>query len=35
LSRSWGALQPWRWLALVAAALLVTEWVLHHRRVTE
>jgi Ca-activated chloride channel family protein len=35
LSRSWGALQPWRWLALAAAVLLVTEWVLHHRRVTE
>jgi Aerotolerance regulator N-terminal/von Willebrand factor type A domain len=35
LSRSWGALQPWRWLAVVAAVLLVTEWVLHHRRVTE
>ena len=35
LSRSWGALQPWRWLTLAAAVLLVTEWFLHHRRVTE
>jgi hypothetical protein len=35
LSRSLGALQPWRWLALAAALLLVTEWFLHHRRVTE
>jgi hypothetical protein len=28
-------LQPGRWLALAAAVLLVTEWFLHHRRVTE
>ena len=35
LSRSWGALQSWRWLALAAAILIVTEWFLHHRRVTE
>jgi hypothetical protein len=35
LRRSWGALQPWRWLTLAAAVLLVTEWFLHHRRVTE
>jgi Ca-activated chloride channel homolog len=35
LSRSWGALQPWRWLVLVVAVLLVIEWVLHHRRFTE
>ena len=34
-TRSWGALQPWRWLALAALALLVAEWCLHHRRVTE
>jgi Ca-activated chloride channel family protein len=33
--RSWGALQPWRWLALAALILLVAEWCLHHRRVTE
>ncbi len=25
----------WQWLAIAAAALLVTEWYLHHRRVTE
>ena len=35
LSRSWGALQSWRWLALAAAILIVAEWFLHHRRVTE
>jgi hypothetical protein len=35
LGRNWGALQPWRWLALGAAVLLVAEWCLHHRRVTE
>jgi Ca-activated chloride channel homolog len=35
LSRSWGALQPWRWLALAAVALLVAEWFLHHHRITE
>jgi Aerotolerance regulator N-terminal/von Willebrand factor type A domain len=35
LSRSWGALQPWRWLTLAALALLVAEWLLHHHRVTE
>ena len=35
LGRSWGALKPWRWLTLAAAVLLVTEWFLHHRRVTE
>ncbi|HEY5706622.1 MAG TPA: BatA domain-containing protein [Terrimicrobiaceae bacterium] len=35
LSGSGGTLQPWRWLTLVAAALLVAEWFLHHRRVTE
>ncbi|HEY5952921.1 MAG TPA: hypothetical protein VIT18_01075, partial [Terrimicrobiaceae bacterium] len=33
--RSWGSLQPWRWLALAALILLVVEWYLHHRRVTE
>jgi hypothetical protein len=32
---SWAALQPWRWLALAALVLLVVEWFLHHRRVTE
>jgi Ca-activated chloride channel family protein len=32
---SWGALQPWRWLALAAFLLLVVEWCLHQRRVTE
>ena len=32
---SWGALQPWRWLALAALVLLVVEWCLHLRRVTE
>jgi Ca-activated chloride channel family protein len=32
---SWGALQPWRWLALAALLLLVVEWCLHQRRVTE
>ncbi|HEU4679749.1 MAG TPA: BatA and WFA domain-containing protein [Terrimicrobiaceae bacterium] len=31
----WGALPPWRWLALAALILLVVEWLLHHRRVTE
>jgi Ca-activated chloride channel family protein len=35
LGRSWGALQPWRWLTLAALALLVAEWLLHHHRVTE
>ncbi len=35
LGRSWGALQPWRWLALAALVLLVAEWWLHHRRLTE
>ena len=35
LGRSWGALQPWRWLALAALVLLVVEWWLHHRRLTE
>jgi aerotolerance regulator-like protein/VWA domain-containing protein len=34
-TRRWGALQPWRWLALAAIVLLVVEWCLHHRRVTE
>jgi Ca-activated chloride channel homolog len=34
-TRSWGALQPWRWLALSALILLLVEWCLHHRRVTE
>ena len=34
-THSWGALQPWRWLALAALVLLVAEWSLHHRRVTE
>jgi Aerotolerance regulator N-terminal/von Willebrand factor type A domain len=33
--RNWGALQPWRWLALAALVLLVVEWWLHHRRLTE
>jgi hypothetical protein len=32
---NWGALQPWRWLVLAALVLLVVEWCLHHRRVTE
>jgi Ca-activated chloride channel family protein len=31
----WSALPPWRWLALAALILLVVEWCLHHRRVTE
>jgi hypothetical protein len=35
LGRNWGAWQPWRWLALGAVILLVAEWCLHHRRVTE
>ncbi|HEY5769190.1 MAG TPA: VWA domain-containing protein [Terrimicrobium sp.] len=35
LSRRWGALQYWRWLTLAAAVLLVAEWFLHHRRITE
>jgi hypothetical protein len=35
LSRRWGALQYWRWLTLAAAVLLVAEWFLYHRRVTE
>ena len=35
LSRRWGVLQPWRWLTLAAAVLLVAEWFLYHRRVTE
>ena len=34
-TRRWGALQSWRWLSLVALVLLVVEWCLHHRRVTE
>jgi hypothetical protein len=34
-TRSWAALQPWRWLALAALILLMIEWCLHHRRVTE
>jgi Ca-activated chloride channel homolog len=34
-TRSWAALQPWRWLTLAALVLLVIEWCLHHRRVTE
>jgi Aerotolerance regulator N-terminal/von Willebrand factor type A domain len=34
-TRKWGALQPWRWLALAALVLLAVEWPLHHRRVTE
>jgi hypothetical protein len=34
-TRRWGALQPWRWLALAALVLLAAEWFLHHRRVTE
>lgn len=33
--RSWGALQPWRWLVLAALILLVGEWCLHHRRISE
>jgi Aerotolerance regulator N-terminal/von Willebrand factor type A domain len=33
--RKFGALHPWQWLALAALALLVAEWWLHHRRVTE
>ena len=33
--RNWGALQLWRWLALAALVLLVGEWWLHHRRLTE
>lgn len=32
---NWVALQGWRWLALGALILLVAEWFLHHRRVTE
>jgi Ca-activated chloride channel homolog len=34
-TRRWGALQPWRWVALAALVLLVVEWCLHLRRVTE
>ena len=34
-TRSWAALHPWRWLTLAALILLVIEWCLHHRRVTE
>jgi von Willebrand factor type A domain/Aerotolerance regulator N-terminal len=32
---NWGAWQAWRWLALAALVLLVVEWCLHLRRVTE
>jgi hypothetical protein len=35
LTRRWGALEAWRWLALVAAVLMAAEWFLHHRRITE
>ena len=35
LVKSWGALQVWRWLALFAFLLIVLEWFLHHRRLTE
>ena len=35
LAKSWGALQVWRWLALFAFVLIVLEWFLHHRRLTE
>jgi hypothetical protein len=30
-----GGLLPWQWIALLALVLLVTEWILHHRRITE
>jgi hypothetical protein len=30
-----GGLLLWQWIALLALILLVTEWILHHRRITE
>jgi hypothetical protein len=30
-----GGLMLWQWIALLALALLVIEWWLHHRRITE
>jgi hypothetical protein len=30
-----GGLLLWQWIALAALILLVAEWVLHHRRITE
>lgn len=29
------SLQPWQWLALAALVLMLVEWLLHHRRITE
>jgi len=34
LSR-FAALQPWQWLAVLALLLILAEWYLHHRRITE
>lgn len=31
----WSTLRPWQWLALAALGLIVVEWFLHHRRLTE
>lgn len=35
LSQSWTSLHPWQWLAFAALLLMLVEWLLHHRRVTE
>jgi len=35
LGSRWAALQPWQWIALLALAMILAEWALHHRRVTE
>lgn len=34
-SLGWGGLHPWQWLAFAAFVLILAEWFLHHRRVTE
>lgn len=34
-SLGWGGLHPWQWLAFAALVLILAEWFLHHRRVTE
>lgn len=31
----WGGLHPWQWLGLAAFVLILAEWFLHHRRITE